>query len=180
MIVARARTPSLSFYPRLAFAPAEVGARSGERPIRLTGATPFEAFRDGVAVQSRAARKKVVERWQMRLIVEILNNSLSTANHFKSRCVTFSTHGVTAQPFLLPPAYLRRLQVLLPRKPYSRVCTRPLSRSPYLQSWMTQCLKRRPSTRSAYRATRCSGYAPETTREEGHRIDCCADIPNLP
>ena len=69
---------------------------------------------------------------------------------------------------------------LPPRKPYSRVCTRPLSRSPYLQSWMTQCLKRHPSTRSAYRAIRCSGYAPDTLREKGHRTDCCADIPNLP
>ena len=97
IIVARARTPSLSFYPRLTFAPAEVGARSGETPIRLT---PFVAFRDGVAVQSRAARKKVVERWQMRLILEILNNSLSTAIHFHSRCVTFSNARCHCAAFL--------------------------------------------------------------------------------
>ena len=58
------------------------------------------AFRDGVAVQSRAARKKVVERWQMRLILEILNNSLSTAIHFHSRCVTFSNARCHCAAFL--------------------------------------------------------------------------------
>lgn len=55
IIVAQARTLSLSFYPRLTFAPAEGGARSGEKPTRLT---PFKAFRDGVAVQKVARRGK--------------------------------------------------------------------------------------------------------------------------
>ena len=105
MIVARARTPSLRF-----LSSADLRACGSRSEIRRNAhkADPFctVAFRDGVAVQSRAARKKVVERWQMRLILEILNNSLSTAIHFHSRCVTVSNTRCHCAAFLTASSLL--------------------------------------------------------------------------
>ena len=111
-------------------------------------------------------------RDSQQFIVNCKSLQFTLRNIFNARC--HCAAFLTASCLLAPTSSLPA------RKPYSRVCTRPLSRSPYLQSWMTQCLKRHPSTRSAYRATRCSGYAPKITREEGHPTDRCADIPNLP